>query len=78
MWKHLIQHLTAKGYSQYTLAKAAGVNQATISRMASGGHEPRYSVGRALMQLADSDFLENQRRDTVQKQQPEGQGVCSG
>lgn len=51
MWKNLIQHLASKGFSQYAMAKAAGVDQSTISRLAAGQGEPRYSVGMALIHL---------------------------
>jgi predicted transcriptional regulator len=50
MWNDLIKHLAGKGLSQQAMAKAAGVHQSTISRIA-GGLEPSYSVGMALIQL---------------------------
>ena len=51
MWKNLIQHLADQGVSQYATAKAAGVNQSTICRLAAGEVEPRYSVAMALIEL---------------------------
>lgn len=51
MWKQLIQHLGRKGLSQSAMAKAAGVDQSTISRLAAGQTEPRYNVGVALIEL---------------------------
>jgi predicted transcriptional regulator len=51
MWKNLIQHLADQGVSQYAMAKAAGVNQSTICRLAAGDGEPRYSVAMALIAL---------------------------
>jgi len=51
IWKDLIQHLTRKGETQYTMAKAAGVDQSTICRLAGGRHEPRFGVGMALIKL---------------------------
>lgn len=50
MWKDLIQHLAGNGFSQDAMAKAAGCDQSTISRIAAGS-EPRFKVGMALIQL---------------------------
>lgn len=50
MWNDLIKHLASQGLSQHAMAKAAGVHQSTISRIAAG-LEPSYSVGMALIQL---------------------------
>lgn len=52
LWPLLIQHLRALGFSQDDLAKRAGVDQSTISRMAKGSAEQRFSVGQALIELA--------------------------
>lgn len=50
MWKDLIQHLATKGVSQREMAKAAGVHQSTISRIAAG-QEPGFNAGMALINL---------------------------
>ena len=66
MWKNLIQHLTLKGFSQYAMAKAAGVDQSTISRLAAGQGEPRYSVGMALIVLGGGfDALKSEGVDVA-------------
>lgn len=53
MWPQIIKALKTKGYSQYDLAARTGIDQSTICRLGDGrSREPRYSVGKALIELA--------------------------
>jgi len=83
-WKHLILHLSSKGVTQYAMAKAAGVDQSTICRLAGGRHEPRFGVGMALIKLgggvdalrAEGLVFDDVAANDPQAPQPAEQGVA--
>jgi predicted XRE-type DNA-binding protein len=63
-WTSIISRLQERGLSQAQIAAACGCGQATISDLArSGGgtKEPRFSLGKALIALADASDEEIER-----------------
>jgi transcriptional regulator with XRE-family HTH domain len=66
---HIIRALRERGYTQTDIAKAVGVDQGTISRIAAGKTSVRYDIGAALIRLADRAFA----RDAEQTQKAQTQ-----
>lgn len=53
MWPKIIELIQTKGLTQKAIAQRVGVDQSTICRLSDGrAPEPRFSVGRALIDLA--------------------------
>ena len=48
-----IETLKRAGLTEKAIAESVGVNQSTVNRIGNGSH-PSYSVGRALIELAQS------------------------
>lgn len=56
-WSQVVQRLLAGGQSQRQIAAAIGVDQATVSRIASGQlADVRFDVGVKLLRLAGGDL----------------------
>jgi len=69
----IISALRKQGYTQTAIAKAVGVDQGTISRIAAGKTSVRFDVGTALIRLADRELT----RSAEQTQKPQAQEASS-